>query len=167
MNYRVLLFVALSIVGLSSYAQENPDIVKIGDKIPSFKIESNKGEISSADFKGKIVLVNFFATWCPSCVKELPQLQEKIWKRYKDNSNFELLVIGREHSEQELEKFTKDKYTMPFYPDEGRKIYQLFAENTIPRNYIVDKEGKIVYMLTGFTEDDFNEMLKVLDKLLN
>ncbi len=152
--------------GLKTFAQENPDNVNVGDAVPSFKLEKSSGGIASNELKGKVVLINFFATWCPSCVKELPQLQDKVWNKYKDNSNFELLVVGREHTEQELAKFTKDKYTMPFYPDEGRKTYQLFAENTIPRNYIIDKDGKIVYILTGYSEDDFNEMLKVLDRLL-
>ncbi len=152
--------------GLNMSAQENPDNVKVGDAVPSFKLEKSSGAVASNDLKGKVVLINFFATWCPSCVKELPQLQAKIWNKYKDNSNFELLVVGREHSEEELAKFTKDKYTMPFYPDEVRKTYKLFAENTIPRNYILDKDGKIVYMLTGYSEEDFNEMLSVLDNLL-
>ncbi len=167
MNIRVLFLIVLSFVGLEMYTKENADIVKVGDVLPSFKLKTSSGDVESVDLKGKVVLINFFATWCPSCVKELPQLQKKVWNKYKDNSSFELLVIGREHSEQDLLKFTKDKYTMPFYPDEGRKTYGLFAENTIPRNYVIDKDGKVVYVLTGFSEDAFNEMLSVIEDMIN
>ncbi len=164
---RVLIFLIFNLITIGVIAQNESDIIKIGDQLPSFKLESSKGVINSRDLKGKVVLINFFATWCPSCVKELPHIEQKVWKKYKSNPDFKLLVVGREHTEKELSSFSKEKYTMPFYPDEGRKVYQLFAHNTIPRCYVVDKKGVVVYALTGFSEESFKEMLDVVEDLID
>lgn len=78
--------------------------------MPAFTIVSDNGtKMSSATLKGKVTLVNFFATWCPPCQKELADVQQKLWPKYKDNKNFQLLVIGREHTDAELAKYNEKK----------------------------------------------------------
>ncbi|TAJ15022.1 TlpA family protein disulfide reductase [Marinilabiliaceae bacterium JC017] len=141
--------------------------VKKGDVMPAFEITSETINLSSEALKGKVVLINFFATWCPPCQKELPHLQQKVWEKFKNNKDFELLVIGREHDEKELEAFKKKKqFDLPFYPDKERHVFSKFAASSIPRNYLINKEGVIVYASSGFNEEAFSEMLKVLEKLL-
>ncbi|TLX75810.1 TlpA family protein disulfide reductase [Labilibacter sediminis] len=147
-------------------AQDESGLVVIGDMAPEFQLNDGKETITLSSLKGKVVLVNFFATWCPPCRKELPYVEEQVWKKYKNNPNFKLLVVGRNHSQEELIAFNKDKFEMPFYPDKDRQIFSKFAINTIPRNYVINKQGKIIYASTGFTLDSFSEMLKVIDKAL-
>jgi peroxiredoxin len=78
-----------------------------------------------------------------------------------------LLIFGREHSWEEINKFTAEqKFTMPFYPDMGRKVFSLYANQNIPRNFIIDKEGKIAVASTGFNEKDFQEIKEKVEKLL-
>ena len=82
------------------HAQENTnaDLVKVGDAMPAFTIVSDNGtKTASSEFQGKVLLVNFFATWCPPCQKELAAVQKELWPKYKDNKDFVMLVIGREH----------------------------------------------------------------------
>ena len=118
-------------------------------------------------FKGKTVLITFFATWCGPCRKELPHIQAEIYNKYKNNPNFELIILGREHSWAEVNKFKADnKFTMLFYPDPERKVYSLFAKQSIPRNFLISAEGKIIFSTIGFEEKDFKQLKKIIDNQL-
>ena len=103
-----------------------------------------------------VVLVEFFATWCPPCQKELAEVQQKLWPKFKDNKNFQMLVIGREHTDAELAKYNEKKgFTFPLYPDKNRAIFGAFAKNLIPRTYLIGKDGKVMYAGKGYTEEEF------------
>lgn len=146
----------------------NSDIVKVGDMMPAFTIVSDNGEqIASSSLKGKVLLVNFFATWCPPCQKELASVQQTLWPKYKDNKDFALLVIGREHTDADLQKYNEKKgFTFPLYPDKSRAIFAAFANNLIPRSYLVDKTGKVVYATKGYTDEEFAELMQKIEEAL-
>ncbi|MCL1821443.1 MAG: TlpA family protein disulfide reductase, partial [Prolixibacteraceae bacterium] len=135
---------------------------------PDFSYQTGNGtEKKLSDLKGKVVLITFFATWCGPCRAELPHIQKEIYNRLKDNADFELLIIGREHSRDEVNQFkTEQQFAMPFYPDEERKIYSLYAQQSIPRNFVVDKNGKIAYLSIGFNKAEFEKMKAKIDRLL-
>ncbi|MDN3693441.1 TlpA disulfide reductase family protein [Chryseobacterium tructae] len=150
---------------ISSFALSQ-EIVE-NQALPDFSILTEKGLLKSSDLKGKVVLINFFATWCGPCLQELPHLQSEVWDKYKNNSQFSLLVIGREHSQREIEAFKiKKGYNLPMYADEKRSVYSLFAKEYIPRNYIINKEGKVVYTSVSYDEEEFKNMLNKLTELL-
>jgi peroxiredoxin len=108
--------------------------------------------------------MNFFATWCPICIKELPYIKKELAEKYKNHPEFELLIFGREHTAEEMVAFKeKNGYTMNFIPDPERKIYALFAEKYIPRNIILNREGRIIYQGTGFNEEEFKELQQMLE----
>jgi len=164
-SFALILLSASVIVAWAS--QEETEKVKVGDVAPDFKVETSDGELTTADLKGKVVLINFFATWCPPCRKELPVLEKQVWEKFKSNDDFVLLVIGREHSKEELVKFAEEKeLNLPFYPDVKREIFSQFATQSIPRNYIINKGGKVVYASKGFSDKEFEHMMAVLDKQL-
>lgn len=144
-------------------------LIKVGQQVPDFKYLTIQNDtIQIADLKGKVVFMNFFATSCPVCMKELPFIESDIWANYKDNENFELLVFGREHVAEEMISF-KEKmgYTFNIVPDPGRKIYALFAERYIPRNIVLDREGKIIYQATGFEDEEFARLKEIIQGELN
>lgn len=143
-------------------------LVSVGQEVPAFKFEIEKGKIASiSDFKGKVILINFFATWCGPCRRELPKMQEEIWKKYSQNPKFAMLTFGREHSWKEVEQFKKDqKFMFPMLPDPTRKVYGLFALETIPRSFLIGEDGKILYMSEGFEEKQFEELKKLIDSKL-
>ena len=119
------------------------------------------------DIKDKAIFLNFFATWCPPCQKELAEMQNTLWPKYKDNKDFALLVVGREHTDADLQKYNEKKgFTFPLYPDKNRAIYGSFAKNLIPRCYLVDKSGKIIYATKGFKAEDFAELMKKIEEAL-
>lgn len=148
----------------SMQAQE----LKIGSSLPEFELNSTVyGDVKPADLKGKVVLVSLFATWCGPCQKELAEVQKTLWPKYKDNKDFVLLVIGREHTDEQLQKYNeRKKFTFPLYPDPKREVFSLFAEKSIPRAYLFDKSGKLVYSSIGYTEEEFGKLMKLLEESL-
>ncbi|MCF8335571.1 MAG: TlpA family protein disulfide reductase [Bacteroidales bacterium] len=142
--------------------------VKKGQEVPDFTFTTTEGEeYSIQDLQEKVVLLNFFATWCPTCMKEMPALQEQIWEKYRDNKDFFLVSIGREQNMNKMKEFKKEKgYDFNFAPDTGRVIYGKFAEKYIPRNVVINEEGTIVYQNTGYKEEEFLQMMNIIEKEL-
>lgn len=175
--------VLLSIVFISLYscnlkerkaereAQEDikkSTLIEIGQQVPDFTYVTLQNDtLHINDLKGKVVFMNFFATSCPICIKELPFIEKDIWAVHKENANFELIVFGREHVADEMIAFKeKTGYTFNIVPDPGRKIYSLFAEKYIPRNVVLDREGNIIYQATGFDDEEFARLKEVIQKEL-
>ena len=162
-----VLFLFLLLLATGIQAQDEYTQVKEGDVAPGFVLKTLDGETQLlSELKGKVVWLNFFATWCPPCRKELPHLQ-KLYNELKDNEHFELFVIGREHQADELEKFKEEQnFTFPFVPDPDRIIFSKYANQNIPRNFIIDKDGRIAVASIGFNENDFNKLTEKLKMLL-
>ena len=94
-------------------------------------------------------------------------MQSEIYNKYKNNPKFQLLIFGREHSREEVNKFKADnKFTMPFYPDPDRKIYSKFAKQFIPRNFLISPQGKVLYSSIGFNDKDFTELKELIKEEL-
>lgn len=151
------------------YAQDDSTRVKLSEPVPSFDFEKSPGiRQDISDLKGKVILITFFATWCGPCRKELPFIESEIYKKYKNVSEFELLIFGREHSWEEVNKFRSDnKFEMPFYPDPQRAVFSKFAGQSIPRSFLISPEGNIIYSSVGFIEKDFEELKKLIKEQLN
>jgi peroxiredoxin len=144
-------------------------LIEVGQQVPDFTYVTLQNDtLRINDLKGKVVFMNFFATSCPICIKELPFVEKDIWAAHKENENFELIVFGREHVADEMIAFKeKTGYTFNIVPDPGRKIYSLFAEKYIPRNVVLDREGKIIYQATGFDDEEFSKLKEVIQAELS
>lgn len=172
---RYLLKLCLLLIlfsGTSLFAQTTvkvqSSLVSIGMQAPNFSYEISKGKKGkSIDLKGKVVLINFFATWCSPCRVELPKIQAEIWNKHQGNPKFAMLTFGREHTWSEVDQFKKEQgFQFPFYPDPKRGVYGLFATQVIPRSFLLDTDGRIIYMSEGFEEGHFNELVKLIDSKL-
>ena len=163
MKKYVMMFVML-VAAICVQAQE----LKMGDAMPKFELNSTVyGDVKPADLKGKVVLVSLFATWCGPCQKELAEVQSTLWPKYKDNKDFVMLVIGREHTDAELQKYNeRKKFTFPLYPDPKREVFSLFAEQSIPRVYLFGKDGKLIHSSIGYTEEEFQKLMDTLKSIL-
>lgn len=142
-------------------------LINKGDKAPQFKAQSLSGEwLSSDQLKGKVTLINFWATWCPPCRAEFPLLQKDIYDGIKDK-DFSVLAISRGEETDTVKKFIdKNKYTFPIYVDKEAKVYNLFASKYIPRNFVIGKDGFIKWASVGFVKEEFYEMVKVIKEEL-
>ncbi len=145
----------------------NASFVHAGDPAPECSVTLVDGrQFSLADARGKLVLINFFATWCGPCILELPHIQE-IWEEHGERDDFQLLVIGREETDESVEEFrTKHGYTFPMAADPDRGIYSKFAKELIPRTILVAADGTILFSKSGFDERDLNQLKSLLSEHL-
>ena len=139
-------------------------LVKVGDTAPSFTATTTGNEqISPESQKGKVIFINFFATWCGPCMSEMPALEASVWQKFKDRG-LVFVAIGREHSAAEMVKFKEDKHlTMPIAPDPKREIYSKFATQYIPRSILIGRDGKILFATVGFAQAEFDQMVALID----
>jgi peroxiredoxin len=142
-------------------------LVKVGDKASDFTVEMLDGkQITLSKLKGKVVLVNFWATWCPPCREELKHVQKEIIDRFK-GKDFVFLPISRGEKKATVEAFReKNGYTFAMGLDPKQSIFKLFASNYIPRNFLIGKDGKIIYLSVGYDEKEFQELISAIDKAL-
>ena len=162
---KVTLFCAAALFSLLSFAQDNnADIVKVGDSMPAFTLHSTvNGTVNSEDLKEKVVLINIFATWCGPCQSELAEVQKTLWPKYKDNKDFCMLVIGREHTDDQLTEYNKRKgFTFPLYPDPKREVTGKFASQYIPRSYLINKEGKVISATVGYKNEGNRQSIEII-----
>ena len=162
------LIVCFAAVTIAAAQSDTTTLTRIGDKAPVFTCKTIDGKtIDLSKLQGKIVMINFFATWCGPCNLELPVLQKNIWDKYKNKDNFQLIILGRQHNESEVSNFVKSKkFTMPFAPDPERKIYGLYATQFIPRNVIIGKDGRVIFQSMGYTPEEFKKIEDLLAEKL-
>jgi len=164
-----LLFLLL-VLFTNAQSDERGYIVKVGDMAPDIEIRYLDGTVKKlSDFKGKVVMLQFTASWCGVCRKEMPYIEKDIWQKHKNNSAFALIGIDLKESAEKTAKFARDlKITYPLTLDtEGVSFYAYAAKNAgVTRNIIVDKQGKIVYLPRLYNPREFQEMIRVIEKLL-
>ena len=145
-------------------------IVKIGQQMPEMGMVLTDGKkVKTSDLKGKVVMLQFTASWCSVCRKEMPHIENEIWQKHKNNKSFALYGVDMDEPVEKVKKFAEDmKITYPLALDPGAGIFYTFAAKGagVTRNVIIDKNGKIVYLTRLYKEDEFNEMKEVIELLL-
>lgn len=145
-------------------------LVKVGDDAPDFEMQLSDGrKVILSSLRGKVVMLQFTASWCGVCRKEMPHIEERIWQRHKDNPEFTLFGIDREEPVEKIEELIKaTEVTYPIGMDPDAGIFGLYAEKDagITRNVIIDRDGKIVMLTRLFEEEEFNRMVDIIDQLL-
>ena len=141
-----------------------------GDTAPDFEMTLTDGQkVKLSDLRGKVVMLQFTASWCGVCRKEMPFIEKDIWQKHKDNASFALYGIDRDEPLARVKAFAKQtKVTYPLGLDPGADIFAKFAEREagITRNVLIDKDGKIVLMTRLYNEEEFASLCKKIDELL-
>ena len=169
---KLILFIAL-LMSVSAFSQTNDDrgyVVKIGDNAPDFTLKLTNGKtVKLSDYKGKIIMLQFTASWCSVCRKEMPFIEKDIWLKYKANPAFVLLAIDRDEPLETVQAFAKAiPITYPIGLDPKANIFALYAQREagITRNVIIDKTGKIIMLTRLYNEEEFNGITKLFASLL-
>ena len=140
-------------------------IVKVGDTAPDFTIQEAGGRsYRLSDLRGKVVMLQFTASWCSVCRTEMPFIEREIWQVKKDQ-DFALVGIDRDEPVDKVVRFRKDmKISYPLALDPGADIFGLFASKQagVTRNVIIDRKGKIVFLTRLYDRDEFESMKKVI-----
>ncbi|WP_085536224.1 TlpA family protein disulfide reductase [Massilibacteroides vaginae] len=146
-------------------------IVNIGDQAPDFTIEYLDGTSKKlSELKGKLVMIQFTASWCGVCRKEMPFIEKDIWTKHQNNPNFALIGIDLKEDKETTAKFAETmKVTYPLTLDTDGSIFAMYTapKAGVTRNIIIDKEGKIVLLTRLFEMEEFNEMTKFIDNYLS
>lgn len=175
-HFALLYGVVLPAMGRQQMAKINADRAErfrestylfAGDTAPEFSVTTLEGqEFSLSEARGKVVLINFFATWCGPCHAELPHIQQ-IWEKHGHNPNFQLIMIAREETEEEVRPYREEKnITFPLATDPSGEVFGMFAESYIPRNVVISPDGQIVFSQMGFDEREMQQLEAVIDEQL-
>ena len=165
----LLLFFVISSCGQDKKVADNGYLVRVGDKAPDFTINEAGGKTYRlSDLQGKVVMLQFTASWCSVCRTEMPFIEKEIWQPEKSAG---LVVIGidRDEPAEKVLKFREDiAVTYPLALDPGAVIFGLYAQKEagVTRNVIIDRSGKIIFLTRLYERKEFEEMKKVISKEL-
>ena len=157
---------------IATLVEDEPDdlaettLINAGDVAPDFTVEMLDGsKVTLSALQGKPTLLIFWATWCPPCRLELSKLQEHIIDRYGDKIN--VLPISRGEERAKVEEYiSKMGYTFAVGLDGDQSIYRKYATNYIPRCFVIDAKGKVLYSGVGYDEAIAKEVEQNIEKAL-
>lgn len=133
--------------------------IAVGKEAPNFTLRNLDGEeVSLKDYRGKIVLINFWATWCKYCDKEMPDLQ----KLNDENEDLVVLAVDVRESKSTVEEYIKKGgYTFPVLLDEKGNVSTTYLVSAFPTSYFIDKEGILLGGVPGMmTYPQMNQILE-------
>lgn len=131
-------------------------VLRVGDRVSG--VDSFLANAGLSKKKPKMIVLNFFATWCGPCIAELPHLQE-LSDKYSNRDDILFVVVGREETQETLDAFvSKNGYRIQFIADPEKKLYSEFAKELIPRTYLIDEGRSIRFEILGFDQRKLEEL---------
>jgi cytochrome c biogenesis protein CcmG/thiol:disulfide interchange protein DsbE len=152
----------LALVLSGCYAGSRPP--RIGTTAPDFTVQDADHKVTLGEFRGKIVVLNFWATWCAPCVEEMPSLVQ-LQQRFKDK-NVVVIGVSLDDNADAYHRFLKD-YRIDFLTvrDPNKKTSNLYGTFKFPETYIIDRDGTVRRKFIGAVEWSQPEIVDYLNKL--
>lgn len=147
--------------------EASPKMAKVGFTAPDFRLKNIKGEfISLESFRSKVVLVNFWATWCAPCRAEMPSMEELY--RHFNRKDFEILAVSSDEDGLRSVKPFQEEYqfTFPILIDETLQINDLYGVSSIPTSIIVDRNGIITNRFFGAVDWNDPRQRDLVDQMI-
>ena len=170
---RNILFFVFFMFFINSFSQNNINRgykVNLGDLAPKINLELLNGKlVTNESLIGKVVVIQFTASWCSVCIKEMPHLEQEVWQRFKDD-DFILIGVDLKENLEVVKNFIKNtEVTYPFTIDKDGSFFESFTlpKAGVTRNIVIDKSGKISFLTRLFDEKEFQQMIEHVDQLLN
>lgn len=146
-----IIFLMISLISFSNSA-----------KAPDFNLKDQYGVVHSLEsYKGKVIFLNFWATWCPPCKKEMPDI-ENIYKEYGENKK-DVVILGINNEKKDVvKKFLEEKgYTFPTVIDENSEVMRKYFIQAFPTSFVIDKEGNVYgYVMGGLTKEQIKQVIE-------
>jgi thiol-disulfide isomerase/thioredoxin len=160
--------VFLSRVDASDHYMDSLSIVRFNKKVkaPTFTLKDINGkEVKLMDYRGKIVFLNFWATWCPPCRDEMPSM-EKLYTKFKDK-NFIMLAVDYQESSKVVKEFSeKLSLTYPILLDSDGTVGSKYMAFAIPVTYLIDQQGYLIGKAVGPRDWASHESFELFNHLL-
>jgi thiol-disulfide isomerase/thioredoxin len=168
-RFYILILILFLIVSISSCNRgKEAEIVfpTIGNIAPELTVKDLNGKtVSLSDYRGKVILLEFWATWCPPCVELIPVLEE-LYNKYKTKGFVILSIASEDEGEEAVKTFVKEiGLTYPVFIANGDTIRN-YGISGIPISFLIDKDGRIVNKHVGYTPDIKQELLTEIKQLL-
>lgn len=164
----ILLLLFSSLLLYSCQKKEGQvQFLKEGSPVPNLIFRSADGTstLTTEDIKGSIIIINFWATWCPSCREEMPSMQ-RFYKKFNGNGLRLLTVLYRDDPFQAL-GFTKEMgYGFPVYVDPEYRAAQIFGLTGVPETYIIGKDGRLLHRIIGPFDWDSPDFTEYINNIL-
>ncbi|MGB9715002.1 MAG: TlpA family protein disulfide reductase [Thermodesulfovibrionales bacterium] len=165
----VLAFFIITVIYLFIRHQYPKTSTRVGLPVPNIELtdSSYKNRLKLADLKGSVIFVNFWATWCPPCIEELPSI-ERLSKKFEGNPDFRMLTILYNDDINKVNYYMKEmNYTFPVYLDSDGSAADKFGITGVPETFIIDKNGILRNKVIGPSEWDSPYVIELLSKLIN
>jgi peroxiredoxin len=159
----VVAFILLTAMGGYSPADsKNPPVA---EKAADFSLKDLRGEtVSSSSLRGKVVLLNFWATWCPPCVSEMPSL-DKLYQELRARG-FEVVAVSLDRSADDVKEYVGKKgFKFPVLMDEGNKVSRRYKVFSTPTSFLIDRKGNIVERFYGEYDWQDRDIKAKIEKL--
>ena len=171
LSFLRVALVALWIVTTACSVPENSESEDVsgpaveGRLAPQFSVKDRSGQLHSLnDFRGKVVLVNFWATWCPPCIEEMPSMDSL--QKTLDQEKFSIIAISVDDSWDPVDTFIKlSNLDLNIYSDFEGKVAKLYGTHKVPETYILNKEGIVVRKILGEIDWTSPKVLSYLKEL--
>ncbi len=147
--------------------QNETSTEKIEEKSENLIVKNENDEIiQTSDLKGKVVFINFWASWCPPCRAEFPSIQ-KFYNEYKNHKNLVFLTVNLDDDPSAGKMYLrKEKFSIPFLTPSG-SISEKYFNGSLPTTVILDKSGKIRMQHNGMADYSKNSFYEEINRLLN
>jgi peroxiredoxin len=167
----ILLFIIAAGIIIGFFAMRpasGPQLIVVGSAVPDFQLtDINKNTSNLSDMKGTVVLINFWATWCSSCIDEMPSL-ERLFRNMSADQKFKMVTILYRDDGIRANNFMRQNgFTFPVYLNPDGVAAKMFGITGVPETFIIDKKGVLREKVLGPAEWDSPTVMTALQQLIN
>lgn len=164
----IVIFLAVFIGFFAITHNDIPEKAALGNPVPDIElIDANRNTLKLSDLKGSVIFVNFWSTWCTSCVDEIPSI-EILFDKFSQNNKFRMVTIIFKDNETNVFNFMKQNaYSFPVYFNPDDSAARKFGITGVPETFIIDKKGILRNKIIGPQQWDSPSILNAMEALIN
>ena len=165
----IILFVLVLVIFVAFFSvrsRHGVKVAEIGSAVQDFEVtDMNSNKITLSDLKGTVLFVNFWATWCGSCVEELPNV-ESLFRALSGNPSFKMItILYRDDGQRALGYMQQNGYTFPVYLNSDDSAAKIFGITGVPETFIIDKKGVLRDRVLGPAQWDSPQSISSFQSL--